>query len=132
MVDIDEKHAPYNKNYSFRKNERLCSKKIIRKIFNEGDTLYLHPFKLYFLKEISLIPTKVMFSVPKRNFKKAVDRNNIRRKLKEAYRTNKNILPNQNGFLTSLAIVYIAKENIPFVILQEKLIMVLYRLNTIR
>jgi ribonuclease P protein component len=76
-------------------------------------------------------PVQVLMSVPKYNFKKAVDRNLLRRKMKEVYRKNKSIL---YDYLTpkeqqmALCISYSDKEIVPFSLIQEKIILLLQRL----
>ena len=72
------------------KEEKLKSRKLIEKLFVEGDSLKEYPLRLKYLRirdENNSI--KVAFSVPKRNFKLAVDRNRIKRLLRESYRKNK-------------------------------------------
>ena len=76
---------------SFRKNERLCSKKIIDKLFVQGKSVFVFPVKIGYLEtELpSEYPVQAAFSVGKRNFKRAVQRNLIKRRMREAYRLNK-------------------------------------------
>jgi ribonuclease P protein component len=76
---------------SFSKEERLCSHRLISTLFAKGQTFHLKPFRITWIRltlETSQ-PAQVLMSVPKYNFHKAVDRNLIRRRMREAYRLNK-------------------------------------------
>jgi len=78
-------------SYSFTKTERLTSKIIIQEIFDKGTVIYLHPFKIFYkINNVSF--NRVLITVPKRLHKRAVDRNLIKRRIREAYRLNKTIL----------------------------------------
>lgn len=79
---------------TFKKEERLSEKKLIASLFKDGKTFYKFPFKVFYrkLEEAEDYPAKVLISVSKRNFKRAVDRNHIKRLIREAYRKNKSIL----------------------------------------
>lgn len=79
------------RNFTFKKAERLSSKILLDKLFSGGRSLFSYPYKFIFLEtEQDDVPKiRVVFSVPKRNFKQAVKRNLIRRRMKEAYRLNK-------------------------------------------
>jgi ribonuclease P protein component len=72
-----------------------------------------------------------LFSVSKRNFRKATDRNLLRRKMREAYRLNKNILSiHQNeSFSLYIALVYVSKFKLPYREIEDKLKQVFIRLN---
>ncbi len=77
-------------------------------------------------------PVQLLISVPKYNFRKAVDRNLIRRRIREAYRMNKQVIHDSlhgNGRHMLLCITYTAKEIVPFGLIQEKIILLLQRLN---
>jgi ribonuclease P protein component len=78
-------------DYSYKKNERLCNKIIIEKLFNEGKSIYSGSLKLIWLL-IDLpekVPVQTVINVSKRRFKRAVKRNLLRRRMKEAFRLNK-------------------------------------------
>ena len=80
-------------NFRFPKTEKLKSKKQIEKLFEEGESLKVYPLRIRFLKvSEEEKPLQVAFSVPKRNFKRAVDRIRIKRVLREIYRKNKRIV----------------------------------------
>ncbi|WP_340113297.1 ribonuclease P protein component [Maribellus mangrovi] len=100
-------------SYSFKKDERLCSKKIIDRLFSEGQTFLAFPLKVVFLSTPlnTSSPVQAGFTVSKKNFKQAVKRNRIKRLMREAYRLNKNELYLELGE-QQLAVffIYIGKE----------------------
>lgn len=76
---------------SFNKEERLCSIKLIDRLFHDGSSFLLYPFRIVWLPENlnSDNPVQVLISVPKKRFKRAVDRNLIKRRIREIYRLQK-------------------------------------------
>ncbi|HPF52651.1 MAG TPA: ribonuclease P protein component [Draconibacterium sp.] len=80
--------------HTFRKEEKLCSKKIIDRLFQDGNSFLVFPVKVVFLETnlSSTFPVQAGFSVGKKIFKRAVHRNRIKRLMREAYRLNKNDL----------------------------------------
>lgn len=100
------------KNY-FKKEERLCNKRLINALYESGSSFILYPFKLVFHPTDELVvPAQVLISVPKRRFKHAVDRNLLKRRIREAYRLQKNTLlyPFLKDEHILLSIQYIGKE----------------------
>ncbi len=76
---------------TFRKHERLTGRDALRKVVQQGRGLRAHPFKLsgLLMPLPTPAPAQVAFAVPKRHVRSAVDRNRIRRQMREAYRLNK-------------------------------------------
>lgn len=121
---------------TFKKEERLCSKIAIDKVFAEGIPLFVFPFRLLYLPmdENSSSPVKVLFSVPKKKFKRAVQRNLIRRRMKEAYRLNKETLfqfLGDNRKPIALVIIYTDKNISSYSKIEKQMIKLLglLRLN---
>jgi ribonuclease P protein component len=76
----------------FGKDYKLCSRSLIEEVFKQGKSVKSYPIKLIYLKTDKLTDSKhfqIAISVPKRNFKSAVDRNYIKRMLREVIRKNK-------------------------------------------
>ncbi|MFA4852525.1 MAG: ribonuclease P protein component [Bacteroidales bacterium] len=118
---------------TFKKEERLSEKKIIEKLFERGCGFYVSPFKVLWVHADfeSKYPAKVMMAVSGKNFRKAVDRNRIKRLMREAYRKNKHILYEalQNSSEKyAFMLLYTGKIIIPFRNMESKIILILQRL----
>ncbi|MEZ4874516.1 MAG: ribonuclease P protein component [Flavobacteriaceae bacterium] len=107
--------------FSFPKEEKLKSRKLIEQLFAEGESFKKFPVKMLFLEIDSLPKTQAAFSVPKRNFKLAVSRNRIKRQLREAYRLHKLDIIHNNGKKFALLFLYLGKEKTTYVEIERSL-----------
>jgi ribonuclease P protein component len=109
--------------YSFSKNEKVTSLKVIELLFSKkSENVFVFPYKVSFIFLTELNDkNQLLVVVPKRNFKKAVDRNRIKRQIRELYRLNKEILEPINQFdlpKMAISIAYIAKTKIDYLHLE--------------
>lgn len=111
------------------KKERLNSKIKIEKLFKSKNSFIQNEFKVYWdVLTSDDTNISVLISVPKKNVHLATNRNKIKRIIRECYRINKNILIENKQDLT-IAIVYLSSEIPEFRLLEEKIKLVLQRLN---
>jgi len=98
--------------HTFGKEERLKSKKIIERLYKYGNSVKSFPLRMMYLQteHTSNFPAQVGVSVPKRNFKNAVDRNRIKRLMRETYRLQKQLVYNNIDKPHVLMISYLGKE----------------------
>lgn len=82
------------KRYQFPKREHLYGERVIDHLYANGDSFFLFPYRVTLVKalESESEPLRVLVSVSKKKFKHAVDRNCIKRRMREAYRLNKHSL----------------------------------------
>ena len=104
---------------TFRKHEHLKSPKLISALVAKGRSFTVQPVRLVWKESLlnTKAPAQVAFSVPKRNFPRAVDRNRIKRQLRECYREHKTKLYdfiNASGKQYALMIVYTSRKALPF------------------
>ena len=118
---------------TFSKNERLCSKILIDRLIATGKSFNHSPFRITWLPIAeSSAPIKVVISVPKRSFKRAVDRNRLKRQIREVYRNKKQSVYDVLGEKKILVmIVYTAKTKLEFKEIEQKLIEALDRLSKV-
>lgn len=119
--------------HTFSKSERLNSRKLIGELFANGHSFYNYPFKVIQLNTSGSgsVRAQVLISVSKRNFKKAVDRNKIKRLVREAYRKHKNLIPepelNSEKQLL-IGLIYTGKTILEYAEIERKIILILQRL----
>jgi len=108
-----------SRRYFFKKNERLCLSNDIKDVMANGKKIMLYPVLAnYVIKNAEHCETvKIAISVAKRNFKKAVDRNLLKRRIREAYRHNKHNLTDlakkYNKAINAI-IIYVPKEKLSY------------------
>jgi len=122
---------------SLKKSERLKKRDDIQQLFRRGDSIFEFPIKLYHLsleKELDTPPLLFGVSVPKKKFKRAVDRNLLKRRIREAYRKHnsslKTHLDKTNRKLLIMP-VYLANEIEDYNLIEGKIILLLQRLQAI-
>ena len=121
--------------YTFTKEERLCNKKLLDELFRNGSSFLVYPFRITF--KYATLPEQVLaqvvISVPKKRYKRAHDRNLIKRRIREAYRLHKADLfypeLNNNNRQLILGISYIGKEINDYQFIEKKLKLVFERLK---
>lgn len=115
---------------TFSKKERLSSIKDIETLFKKGKSLFVFPLKVVFIPknlgdtkeeiEVKIIPpTRLLISVSKRNFKKAVDRNRIKRQIREGYRLQKSEF--DLSHIDTFAFISVTKEHIDSKFLHKRI-----------
>jgi ribonuclease P protein component len=129
------------RHYTLGKNERLKSRKLIEKLFSERKSFAVPPFRVHFMlgstllnAQDSTINVQCGFSATTRNFKKAVDRNRIKRLTREAWRLQKQALvtvAKEKQQQLAVFLVYTAKELPAFDVVKKKVEIIISKLIAI-
>ena len=117
----------YRMSATLGKDYKLCSRERISEIFEAKRSIRHFPLVMHYLcthEPHEKTPFKIVLSAPKRTFRKAVERNRIKRLLRESVRKNKLILElflNQHNAQVYLFLIYTGKEEIAASVLDNKL-----------
>jgi len=105
------------RRFTLGRDQRLKSRKQIERIFREGKSIHVFPFRIYYIPPQPFVEGRQTlqagFGASRRNFKKAVDRNRIKRLTREAYRLKKEalgLLLKEKRLSLSLFFIYTGKE----------------------
>jgi len=110
--------------YTFRNEEKLKKKILISELFASGKSASVFPLKMIYLQNDHDSPFKIQagVSVSKRNFKRAVDRNRIKRLMRESYRKNKYLIYNNEDTKKHIMMfIYQGKDEVSYELMEEKM-----------
>ena len=122
--------------FTLSKEERICSKKLINELFTgNGRSMTAFPLRVVFMKRtiVDDQPRAAMLvSVPKRYFKHAVDRNRVKRQVREAFRRHKSMITqnltddHESG---AMAFVWLTNEKYPSSEVENRMVRLLTRIS---
>lgn len=122
--------------FTLSKEERICSKKLINELFTgNGRSMTAFPLRVVFMKRtiVDDQPRAAMLvSVPKRYFKHAVDRNRVKRQVREAFRRNKSIIIQNltdDHEAVAMAFVWLTNEKYPSSEVENRMVRLLTRIS---
>ena len=122
--------------FTLSKEERICSKKLINELFTgNGRSMTAFPLRVVFMKRTIVDDqprAAMLLSVPKRYFKHAVDRNRVKRQVREAFRRNKSIITQNltdDHDAVAMAFVWLTNEKYPSSEVENRMVRLLTRIS---
>ncbi len=125
---------PPELDFSFPVEERLKHKKLFEDLFTKGNRVFKHPV-LAVWSEVELpedVPIQAGFVAPKKHYKTAVQRNRIKRWMKEAFRTQKATLEQSvsaSGKQIAVLFITVKTDNISYDVLRPKILLLLQEIG---
>lgn len=119
--------------HSFNKSEHLCGEKRIARLFTQGEAFIAYPLRVVYIIEPKKddASASIMVSAPKKRFKRAVKRNLLKRRMREAYRLNKTNLTealDTKNLQIHVAFNYVSDELMDFEQIEKKMKVALQKL----
>lgn len=124
-------NKPDRLRFTLKKEERLSSRKLIGKLFAGGTSFLIYPLKVVHLETDAQgnFPVKAGFAVGTKYFKRAVIRNLIRRRMREAYRLNKHLLaPAGQPVSRAVMFIYVGKKELDYQTIEKAMVRSLFRM----
>ncbi|MBQ0073814.1 MAG: ribonuclease P protein component [Prevotella sp.] len=120
-----------NKPNAFPKSQRLCSRYLIDKLFMPGNSRSQssYPLRLVYHFEDGEGENELLISVPKRCFKHAVDRNHVKRQVREAYRNNRDLIHLKENTRALMAMIWLDNKHYPSAVVTAKVRNLLQRMS---
>ena len=120
---------------TFRKQERIVSGRLIETLFGKGSSqsLAAYPLRAVYMQtehQEGHAPVQILISVPKKRFKHAVDRNRVKRQVREAYRRNKQLLSDSvvEGKELLIAFIWLSDRHCPSEEVEKRIVSILQRI----
>jgi ribonuclease P protein component len=122
--------------FSFRKVERISSRKEIDLLFEKGKSFTIYPLRVVYAEKAAAsgVAASVLISVPKKKFKRAVHRNRLKRLIRENYRLRKNALLavcRQENREMNIGFIYAANEQAATIEIAEAMQKILLKMTEI-
>lgn len=110
--------------FTFKKQERLCSRDTIQSLFDKGQSFVKYPFRVTYMEldKDEEADAQILVSVSKRRFKRAYKRNRLKRLIREAYRLNKHQLTDElkeRNVKLAIAFIYLPTEILDYTSIEK-------------
>ena len=120
-------------DYKLHKDEKLCSRTAINRLFDEGQSLMAFPLRAaYRVRPCGEHPVQFLISIPKKRIRKAVGRVLLRRRIREAYRLQRRQLltPTLEQQSVGVDIAFVYLDSIPahYSVIAERMTLLLQRI----